>query len=95
MPRLLVALAFFLSLILLPMALLDWGMLHDIWWDYASPNVLQDVTLIDPAALPDWTRAEGEWNRVMVSLYARTALVLVNTALLGVLFLRLRREQGA
>lgn len=95
MPRLLVGLALILSLVLLPMALLDWGMLHDIWWDYASPHVLQDLTPIDPAALPGWTRAEGEWSRVMVSLYARTALVLVNTALLGALFLRLRREQPA
>lgn len=87
--------ALVLTLALLPLSVTDWAALHDIRWDYASARLVERFSPSGVERWPAWTRAEGEWDLVMTGLCLRTALVLVNVVVLGVLVRRQRVGPGA
>ncbi len=40
--------------------------LHDIFYDYASPKVLEEHTKLGPGAIPAWTVCPLEWRFLRV-----------------------------
>lgn len=95
MPERLTRVALIMTLALLPLSVLDWAALHDIWWDYASETLVKRFSSSGVERWPEWTRAKGEWDLVMTNLYLRTALVLVNTVLLGLIVRQQRSSRRA
>lgn len=91
----LVAVAFVSTLLLLPLSVIDWASLHDIWWDYASVYAIRRFADHGEESWPEWTRTAGEWDRVMWSLHLRTALLLGNAVLLGIVLRDERRRAAA
>jgi hypothetical protein len=47
--------------------------LHDIYYDYASPSVLQEQAKIAPESLPDWTACPLEWRVVGIGFWLMLA----------------------
>lgn len=43
--------------------------LHDIYYDYASPKVLQEQAHITPETLPEWTACPLEWRIVSIGFW--------------------------
>lgn len=82
---LLLKLSLALAVLLCALTVLDSLPLHDIYRDYASPILLDTLAVELSPALPDWTRAELEWNAVTFNYLAKTVLALLNIALLAAL----------
>lgn len=78
-------------LVLLGLCVLDYSALHDIWWDYASRNVLVRFD-VDSRRLPWWTEAVQEWDLVTASLYTRAVMLLLLTIASSVRLRRVLRE---
>lgn len=86
-------LAFVVMVVLLPLSLVDYAALHDIWWDYASETLVKRFSYSGVERWPEWTRAEGEWVLVRGSLIIRTSLIVLNLALLGTVLRRQRVDR--
>lgn len=85
--RALLAVAIVLHVLLLLLAVVDLGVLSDIWKDYASPRLMQQYEIY---RLPWWTRCEGEWGWVYPSLLGRAGVLLFDVVLLSAALWKLR-----
>ncbi|MFH1195514.1 MAG: hypothetical protein V1720_07355 [bacterium] len=73
---------FLFSIIIFFFTLLDFASLHDIGNDYVSQKILTYLEITPSKTLPDWTKTEGEWSAVTVSLFLRFVFIVLNTSVL-------------
>ena len=63
-----------LAVLILVTMVSDFMALHDIFYDYVSPNVLR-IVAVEGIAFPDWTLAPLEWKWVEIMFVTRLILV--------------------
>ena len=58
--------------------------LHDIYHDYASPEVLKMQTTLGLGALPEWTECPLEWRAIQIAFWPMLLFhILFLTAILS------------
>lgn len=70
------------SILIFLFSLLDFASLHDIGNDYVSQKILTYLEITPSKILPDWTKTEGEWLVVTISLFLRFIFLILNTFVL-------------
>lgn len=66
------------SVIIFLLSILDFAALHDIGNDYVSQEILTYLNITTSSNLPDWTKTEGEWLIVSISLFLRILFLILN-----------------
>lgn len=70
------------SVLIFLFTLLDFASLHDIGNDYVSQKILTYLKITPSKNLPTWTKTEGEWLAVYISLSLRFIFIILNTYVL-------------
>lgn len=78
--------ALLFSLFVLLFSFLELAALHDINNDYVSQEIQTDFEITSSVSLPDWTKTEGEWQIVTISLFLRFLFLIFNISVLIYLY---------
>lgn len=78
--------ALLFSLFVLLFSFIELAALHDINNDYVSQEILTDFEITSSVSLPDWTKTEGEWQIVTISLFLRFLFLIFNISVLTYLY---------
>jgi hypothetical protein len=80
--KILTIITFIFGILIFLFSFLDFAALHDIGSDYISREILTYLDITTSKNLPDWTKTEGEWVVVTVSLFLRIIFLILNTFVL-------------
>jgi len=84
--KLLLIISSFLCLTVMLFTFLDFLCLHDIYKDYVSRFVIQNVKADLLNELPAWTNTAGEWMLVKMSYLIRVGFLVFNLVTLLLCF---------